>query len=105
MRVLHVVHEFGPGGGGTQGYVGALARWQRAAGDEVAVVCRRARGGSGAGSTVIELAMADDPRGGDLGNERAGGEFAAVLADRQPDLVHVHHWTGLTNDLDRKSVV
>ncbi|MBK8096860.1 MAG: glycosyltransferase [Planctomycetes bacterium] len=101
MRVLHVVHEFGPGGGGTQGYVAALARRQGAAGDHVAVVCGRRRGGGSDGVTTIVLAAADDLRGGDLGNARVGVEFAAVLAAFGPDLVHVHHWTGLTNDLVR----
>lgn len=112
MKILHVAHGFPPQtSGGTERAVEALARAMQGAGHDVTVV---------AGS--LEAAPTDrvdeEDHGGlpvlrmhrdDLYFESwfkcyapgVSATFEKLCAERQPDVVHVHHWIRLTSDLVR----
>ena len=112
MRILHFVHHYPPELlGGTQSYVSWLAEHQAAEGHEVAVVTgagthrpgaleRETR--NGVGVLRIYRDLPAESHSGQLGSERIGGLVAEELERFRPDVCHVHHWDGLSNDLVRR---
>jgi glycosyltransferase involved in cell wall biosynthesis/regulator of sirC expression with transglutaminase-like and TPR domain len=113
MRILHICHLYTTEGpGGVQEYVRGIARAQRALGHEVQILAGSMHydeEGLVAGSTPDGLPVttvhrrADEALSGDLGSSRIGAVVDSVLARFGPDLCHVHHWQGLTNDLARRA--
>jgi len=96
MRVLHALH--GPPdarAGGTGAYVGALVSAQRAAGDAVAVIA----------PGVGPLPHRAPPQGFHLGWRRPllGALLGAMMDWYKPDVVHVHHLSGLPLDLPKRA--
>ena len=114
MRILHVCHLFSAElEGGVQSYVSGLLEHQRAAGHQVSVL-------TGALSFDGPASVDTDDYGGvpvttilrspgerwsaDLGSPRIGSIIDEALAAFRPDICHVHHWQGLTNDVVRRAV-
>src|SRR5262245_9977567 len=109
MRLLLVTHELPPAAAGGVGmYVGQLARALAAQGDDVVVLAREEaparpepsiRWEDRDGVSVAWLnntwrgsrSFADTYRSDAIGRAAAG-----VLDEARPDLVHVHHLTGLS---------
>jgi glycosyltransferase involved in cell wall biosynthesis len=113
MRILQISHYFPPETqGGTQGYVEELTRTLREGGDEVAVVagCRTHSSEGEVNSRVQDgievhrIARITDVEtySGDFGSERIAAIIEELATDFTPDLIHVHHWHGLTGDLVRR---
>lgn len=106
MRILHLVHQFGPHHvGGTEIYTEALARQQTAQGHAVAIFTR-APGPAPRLTTTVEgevtVARWESPPLSPLGEFRAllgdgavEAAFADLLARWRPDLLHVQHLKGL----------
>lgn len=102
MRIVHAVHNFPPEFvGGTEAYLAALVKEQRARGDEPIVIAGSEVAGverieeSYAGVRVVRLRH-DPSRGERFGVEHSFPRLAesidALLAELAPDVVHVHHW-------------
>ena len=113
MRLLHLVHDYPPEThGGTQEYVAGLAELQRAAGHAVGVIAgSRIDVAGGAVEESVERGVAvwrvrrdhgAERLSGDFGCARIGEEVERLVSIFAPDVVHVHHWHGLTNDLVRR---
>lgn len=107
MRILHVVHQYPPRHvGGVEVYTQAVARYQAAAGHDVAVFCPEPGDGrpmpeAEAGGPVVYRA-GDGARGRAAvflstfaGGGRLANRFAAALAEVRPDVVHLQHLMGL----------
>ena len=119
MRILMVGADYPPGGrGGTDVHMQQLARALRARGHEVHVFCRmgaadvpeyalREEEVEGVGVTRVNY-LFSDARGFEwiLDNARMDELFEGLISSVEPDLVHVHHLTGLsTGILDRCRVL
>ncbi|NRA97630.1 MAG: glycosyltransferase [Planctomycetes bacterium] len=114
MRILHVCHLFSAElEGGVQSYVSGLLDHQRAAGHEVCVLSgslsydgpATVDEGGCDGVPVTTIHRAPEERwSADLGSERIGAVVEKALAAFRPDVCHVHHWQGLTNDIVRRAV-
>lgn len=112
MRILHVTHLFGTEcSGGVQEYAGGLALRQRADGHEVEVLTGSMALDPEGGVTRAEWQgipvttvrrRQDERHSGDFGSDRIGRLVDGVLEAFRPELCHVHHWQGLTNDLVRR---
>lgn len=113
MRILHVTHYYPPEThGGTQSYVAELAALQQARGDEVSVFAgSRAHSDegrvidtvdAGVATRRVERNLQTEGLSGDLGCERIGSVIEKTAEQLSPDLVHVHHWFALTNDIVRR---
>jgi glycosyltransferase involved in cell wall biosynthesis len=113
MRVLHLIHRFPPElAGGTQTYVAGLARLQRERGWEPQVLTGSARAeGSprverieheGTPVSVVLRDLPPEVHSGQLGSARIGALVEEEARRASADLVHVHHWDGLSNDLVRR---
>ena len=108
-RILHLVHVFPPEShGGTEMYVQALARAQRAQGLDAVVACgsERYQGAEPAreeqeGLPVFRLPMNGHLRDADWSCSETTAQLRAVMAESRPDLVHVHHWHNLSTDVVR----
>ena len=114
MKILHVLHGFPPEHeGGTEKYVARLAIEQARAGAEVTVAAGSFREGE-ARFVEVETERSHrlfrlSKRG--FANDRwdhgaaphVGKAFDDLLADLEPDLVHVHQWIRLTRDLVRRA--
>jgi glycosyltransferase involved in cell wall biosynthesis len=103
MRVLLVTHRFPPDGvGGVERYVERLAAGLAAAGDEVTVLARQPRRFprrpaltrdsdvwriTGSGVRLEEFLV---------GSERTEQLFTEVCDEVRPEVVHVHHFIGLS---------
>ena len=107
MRILHVAPSLLPEThGGTQQYVSDLAQLQRHDGHEVAVLAG-ARSDAAVAHAVqdgVEVwrllrQLPQEALSGDLGSERIGVQLVTLAAAWRPDVVHVHHWANLTNDV------
>jgi glycosyltransferase involved in cell wall biosynthesis len=110
LKVLHFVHGYAPEGvGGVEGHVRTLAAALHSAGTDVVVV---------AGSLIrqetdfeetlivdgvrVRRVHRDDLWFDHYAKARHAGVGAvidAILAQERPDVVHVHQWIRLTNDL------
>jgi glycosyltransferase involved in cell wall biosynthesis len=110
MRIDHLVHQFPPETrGGLETYVVDLALSQIAAGDDVAIVSGSLEPRTSfevvesehLGLQVTRLHRADLYF--DAWDKGAHPEVEAALRDRwrdrRPDVVHVHHWIRLTENL------
>lgn len=111
MRIVHAVHNFPPEFvGGTEAYLAALVKAQRARGDEPIVVTGSEVAGverideSFDGIAVIRLRH-DPSRGERFGVThsfpRMESAIDALLHELAPDLVHVHHWFHLAAPIAR----
>lgn len=108
MRILHVLHTFPPlSHGGVETYVAAIAQASEANGDPVLIVAGREAGAEGriSDETIDGLRLRRLPA---RTGERADGfhaETGEILAETirefSPDVVHVHHWHNLSNDVVR----
>ena len=110
MRILQVVHQYGPHYvGGTEIHTESLARGLAAVGHSVAVLTRVRRASASEcvvrseaadGVTVYRL-YAPEPRGtyaafqDSFQNTTALTAFKRVLSEHRPDVVHIHHLKGL----------
>ncbi|MEE9392607.1 MAG: glycosyltransferase [Planctomycetota bacterium] len=111
-RIAHLVHLFPPEShGGTQSYVRALAKAQAAAGDQVRVICGSNDLGRGrilASERMGEVTVhrfyrePEERFSGDLGCERLSDEITAFVEGFGADMVHLHHWSGLSSNLVRR---
>ncbi|MBU0754124.1 MAG: PIG-L family deacetylase [Planctomycetes bacterium] len=110
MKIVHLVQNFPPEfQGGTEVYLLALCRLQGRAGHEVTVICGseilawkdRLVEENHAGQRVLRFFRA--PRGeaysADYYLERFEGLFLDFLHAEKPDLMHLHHWLNLGNEL------
>lgn len=114
MRILHVCHLFSAElEGGVQSYVCGLLEHQRAAGHEVSVLSGSLSYDGPAsvdddvwdGVPVTTIHRVPDERwSADLGSPRIGAVIDEALAAFRPQVCHVHHWQGLTNDVVRRAV-
>ena len=108
-RILHLVHVFPPEcRGGTETYAEMLARSQQAAGGDVRVFC-------GSETLVGTEPITTDQDGirvtrfpNGFGHRELAGRCADITRSildeataAAPDLVHLHHWHHLSNDLVR----
>jgi glycosyltransferase involved in cell wall biosynthesis len=112
MKILHALHGFPPElTGGTERTVEALSRAMQRQGHEVVVVagtlerapCERVVESEHDGLRVVRLHR-DDAYFEDWHKARSPGvsrAFERLLARERPDVVHVHHWIRLTDDLVR----
>ncbi len=106
MRILHILHQYLPDHvGGTELYVQTLAQSQQQAGQEPIIFCRR----HGQGQRLEQATWADLPvfyavNGpltsarrfrSTLGDRFLGDCLRQVMAQTQPDLIHIHHLMGL----------
>jgi glycosyltransferase involved in cell wall biosynthesis len=108
-RVVHLVHNFPPEfTGGTERYVAQLARLQRERGLDVSIVCGSETRDDGAvsreesfeGVPVTRVfRRSDEHFGVDFRPARATAAVASVVRRRRPDVVHLHHWFNLGDDL------
>lgn len=113
MRILHVCHLFSAEiEGGVQSYVDGLLAHQRASGHEVRVLAgalshdgpAEVETSNRAGIAVTRVHRGPDERwSGDFGSPRIGALVDEVVEAFRPDVCHVHHWQGLTNDLVRRA--
>jgi glycosyltransferase involved in cell wall biosynthesis/predicted nucleic acid-binding Zn-ribbon protein len=113
MRILHIVHGFSPEFfGGTEHYVKRIAHAQLEQGHEVEILAGTIRPGEpGIESETHEGLLVHRLRRGDLFFERwdrgasgeAGAFYDRFLAERRPELVHLHHWIRLSRDLIRRT--
>jgi glycosyltransferase involved in cell wall biosynthesis len=112
MKILHVVHRFPDHpSGGTERYVAAVAGALREAGHDVQIACgslelgdpELAVPGERVGLQVHEFRRNDFyfEAFGKAWHPGIGAGFRRLLQDLRPDVVHVHHWIGLTSDLVR----
>ncbi|MDA0372946.1 MAG: glycosyltransferase [Planctomycetota bacterium] len=112
MKILHVVHRFPEQpSGGTERYVAAVAGALREAGHDVRIACGSFELGdpevpvptTRAGLPVYELRRNDVyfEAFGKTWHPQIGDGFRRLLGELRPDVVHVHHWIGLTTDLVR----
>lgn len=107
-RVVHLVHNFPPEfRGGTESYLERLVPLQRASGLDVAVVCgsETRRGGAArreelAGVPVHRVFRRDDePFAVDFRPAQPRAEVLRIVRAFAPDLIHLHHWFNLGDDL------
>lgn len=106
MRVLMVSHRFPPDAvAGVERYTESLARELIERGDDVAVVCRRPAAGpirtvadpDAEGPEVVRLTGGGVDRDDILYRSGAlDAAFERILADRNPDVVHVNHLVDLS---------
>jgi glycosyltransferase involved in cell wall biosynthesis len=112
MKVLHIVHSFPPEyKGGTETYVMNLALRQHRTGCEVHVLCGSTREGKRVLRQKERLGpirvlrlfkqAADGPYKAVPNYPRLSKEIRDELRRLNPDVVHVHHWHHLTDDLVR----
>ena len=111
MRVVHVTHQFAPEThGGLETYVGDMARVQIDAGHDVTVVS-----GSMAPRPQVELDPTEDIAGvpvrrlhrsdlyfddwNKIDCPEVGRRLHDILTELAPDIVHVHQWIRLTQDI------
>jgi glycosyltransferase involved in cell wall biosynthesis len=114
LRVVHLVHGFPPEFmGGTERYVSELVVLQQAAGMDVSVVCgsekrigdpslqgKEARDESWRGVPVRRLFRREEERFGVEFTPRRVMELVkAAVRERAPDLVHLHHWFNLGDEM------
>jgi len=109
LRVVHLVSNFPPEFlGGTERYLSELVVLQKEAGLDVSVVSGSERRDDGIPARDEEWRGVPVRRVFRRGDERFGVEFlpprarAAVrdaVRERAPDLVHLHHWFNLGDDL------
>lgn len=109
MRILHAIHNFPPEfRGGTERYLELLAASQAGAGHEVAIL-------AGSGRMAPEGRLDPEEHRGvpvhrllrrpafrsaaDPHDPEADLLVDRLLARERPDVLHVHHWFGLTSDL------
>ena len=116
MRVLQFVHYYPPESrGGTQEYVRHLSGRLVARGHDVHVVCgstnfsrphevERETADDGITTTRLFRRAPDEAFSGDLGSARLAALIDAEVHRFDPDVVHVHHWSALTNDLVQRFV-
>ncbi|NRA95918.1 MAG: glycosyltransferase [Planctomycetes bacterium] len=114
MRVLHVAHNHPPEfQGGVERYVENLCAGLRAAGWESSVLSGSEEYASEPSTTeeewegvpVLRLKSGPGLRNPvDAFDAGAARIYDRVLDDVAPDLVHVHHWWNLTDDLVRRAV-
>ena len=109
MKILHLVHNYPPEfAGGTERYLSALVDVQVSQGHAVTVV---------AGSEVLadDHGLEEESEGNprilrfcrsrqdqysvDFRPEGLKGYLSRILSECQPDVVHVHHWFNLGNDV------
>lgn len=110
MRIVHVTHFFPPESrGGTQEYVARIAVRQKARGDDVRVIT----GSSvldrphdveetthlGVGVTRVFRERHTETFSGDLGSRRILELVTGRVRDAAAELVHLHHWHGLSHGL------
>jgi glycosyltransferase involved in cell wall biosynthesis len=112
MKILHVVHRFpDQPSGGTERYVAAVVGALREAGHDVRVACGSFELGDPETPVTVERAglLTYELRRDDLYFESFGKAwhpgisvgFRRLVRELRPDVVHVHHWIGLTTDLVR----
>ena len=112
MNIVHLVHNYPPEfRGGTEIYLEALCREQRRAGHEVQVVTgsevREWRDDLVAGTQEgipvhrFHRLPQGEEYGADFYLERFESIFIDFLQQVRPDLVHLHHWMNLGNELLR----
>ncbi len=114
MRILHLVHNFPPEfRGGTEQYVASLAVRQRDVGNQVTVVCGSDQGSGAAdsashpwteeawqGVSVKRLKRTvDEPFGVLFRPPRLAKAVTDWVRTYQPDLVHLHHWFQLGDEI------
>lgn len=109
MRILHAIHNFPPEfRGGTELYLELLASSQRDAGHDVAILAGSGRMAPEGrldleehrGLTVHRLLRRPAFRNPvDPHDPEADLLVDRLLARKRPDILHVHHWFGLTSDL------
>ena len=112
MRILHLVHQYFPDHvGGTEMYTRAVTRALARAGHQVSVFHRRFAGGAGLQERQDEGVTAYAGWSGALSPTRRftatfadaviARTFEGVLAEAQPDVVHIEHLMGLPVEVVR----
>lgn len=115
MRILHFVHNFPPEfRGGTESYVLNLSLRQARCGHRVHVVSGSAREDSEKDralelwGTIRVTRLFKQESDGSYGVRphfpRISREVQKIMRESNPDVVHVHHWHHLTDDLVRLAV-
>lgn len=115
MKVLHIVHSFPPEyKGGTETYVMNLALRQHRTGCEVHVLSGSTRDGESVPRRRERLGpirvlrlfkqASDGPYKAVPNYPRLSEEIRGALRRLNPDVVHVHHWHHLTDDIVRMAV-
>lgn len=108
MKVVHLVHNFPPEfTGGTERYLSSLVRLQQQEGVEAAVVSgseilgeQDTQQEDWHGVPVHRLPRRPEERFGVIFElPRLRAVLAGLLARLQPDLIHLHHWFHLSDDL------
>ncbi len=121
MRILVVAHALPPDGiGGTERYAEAVATGLAARGHEVAAFCGSLKWGE---RFEVDRGEFGGPSGGlprlpllrvhrsdlyfdhwdKVHEPRVAKEFEQELARSRPDVVHLHHWIRLSDDLVRRA--
>lgn len=112
MRILHLAHlSKAECNGGVQEYVHGVAKRAQRLGHEVAIfagsLATDSSGGVESASfegipfTTVHRTPHEN-FSGDFGSDRIGQILDQTLTAFQPDLCHIHHWQGLTNDIVRR---
>lgn len=110
MRILHVTHQFLPETyGGVEVYVRDLAKRQQAAGHDVEILAGTMRSlpevavqaGEFEGLSVSRIFRRDlySDSWDKLYCPETSRAFRALLAEKKPEIVHIHHWIRLSADL------